>query len=686
MERRGRGDGFILDRPGSRRVGLRAHELAVRRAAHEQLRVCADAGDLAGVEHDDLVGLDHGAEPVRDHDPRAVERAQLFVHSTLGRGVERAGGFVQDQQRRLAQQRARQRQALALSARQRRAAVREHRVVAHRHLLDRVVQACEPAGVLDAILGHLGVEHRDVVADRGREQPRFLGDDPEAFAQRVQVPAGDLAAVDRDAPRERRVQSGEQPRERGLARAGSADNRDALAGRGVEADVGEHRARLARIGEREPLHEHVGGTVVGRPRARAGPRRRRLARGVEHVLDPLHVAAQLGQPHRSRDQVRDRLEKAGAERRQAEHRAERERAVQHLVRAHQHQRDRSAEAKHRQQRVEGAVEHAARDRAVERAHVQVAPALSAAFDRAHRLHGLDRGEQLDLIRLEPRLRREPFDHEPAAGARRKEIHEPLQQRETEGARGQKRRGAEQEREVDRDQRTVEQRRQRSAREQLADRGLAAHAHHQVAGRALLEERIGQIEQVVDEGKRHLRFDLGAQLEQKPRAQQVREKVERRQGHARGRDQVQQAPVTARHHLVDDDAHQGWRREREQLQHERSEQDAAPDSAHAEHPLAIAPQPVGARALLPYEPRPRLEHQRDTAQRLADLGAAAPCAGPRPDRPTRRTDCRSARTPESARGPSAGCSPSAGSAACRDRSRRRAPEDHTSARPPAVAAH
>ena len=55
---------------------------------------------------------------------------QRLLHPRLGRRVERAGRLVEDQDRRILQQRAGDRQALALAAGKRGAALADQRVVA----------------------------------------------------------------------------------------------------------------------------------------------------------------------------------------------------------------------------------------------------------------------------------------------------------------------------------------------------------------------------------------------------------------------------------------------------------------------------------------------------------------------------------------------------------------------------
>ena len=80
--------------------------------------------DPAAVHDDDPVGRAHGREAVGDDDRRAVlhQPVEGVLDQALAFGVERGGRFVEQQQGRVAQQRAGDRDALALPAREARSA------------------------------------------------------------------------------------------------------------------------------------------------------------------------------------------------------------------------------------------------------------------------------------------------------------------------------------------------------------------------------------------------------------------------------------------------------------------------------------------------------------------------------------------------------------------------------------
>ena len=90
--------------------------------ALRQKRIMRALFDHAAPVHDhDLVGAAHGGQAMRDHQRRAALRqtVQRGLHQRFGFRIERACRLVQQQDRRVAQQRAGNRHALALPARQR---------------------------------------------------------------------------------------------------------------------------------------------------------------------------------------------------------------------------------------------------------------------------------------------------------------------------------------------------------------------------------------------------------------------------------------------------------------------------------------------------------------------------------------------------------------------------------------
>jgi hypothetical protein len=118
--------------PAGRRDQLGAGQLGVQAPGASSSSVGAALDDLAGVEHDDEVGVDDRRQPVGDHQRRpALQRLlQRRLHQPLGLGVEVGGRLVEDHDRRVLEQHAGDRQPLLLAAGQPVAALADDGVVA----------------------------------------------------------------------------------------------------------------------------------------------------------------------------------------------------------------------------------------------------------------------------------------------------------------------------------------------------------------------------------------------------------------------------------------------------------------------------------------------------------------------------------------------------------------------------
>src|SRR6185295_16630805 len=93
-------------------------ERGVVAATGEQLVVRAVLDDRAGLEDDQAIHAANGREPVGDHDRRAIphQGPQRLLDVVLALGVQGAGGLVEDEDRGVLEQRARDGDPLALAA------------------------------------------------------------------------------------------------------------------------------------------------------------------------------------------------------------------------------------------------------------------------------------------------------------------------------------------------------------------------------------------------------------------------------------------------------------------------------------------------------------------------------------------------------------------------------------------
>ena len=105
---------------------------AKRPLRHRQFGETAHLDDPALVHEDDQVGVAHGGQAVGDDEGGAAcaQAVDRFLDARLGLDVERAGRLVEHQDRRVLEDGAGDRDALALAARQLAAALADERVVA----------------------------------------------------------------------------------------------------------------------------------------------------------------------------------------------------------------------------------------------------------------------------------------------------------------------------------------------------------------------------------------------------------------------------------------------------------------------------------------------------------------------------------------------------------------------------
>ena len=89
--------------PSTLRLKLEFVELLVNAAAFDQLGVFAGIHDASLTEHNNEISLLDRGKPVRNANGRAAPH-QIFerrLNGVLGLGVQRAGCFVQNQNRRV---------------------------------------------------------------------------------------------------------------------------------------------------------------------------------------------------------------------------------------------------------------------------------------------------------------------------------------------------------------------------------------------------------------------------------------------------------------------------------------------------------------------------------------------------------------------------------------------------------
>ena len=211
--------------------------------------------DAALVEDDDLVGPLHGAQAVGDHQGGAAgeEAFEGVLDEAFGLGVEGGGGFVEDEDGRVAQYGPGDGEALPLAAGEFAAPVTDVGTVAIRRGEDEVVSVSDPRRFVDLRLGDARQPENDVVVDRIVEEDGLLGDDTEVGAYVRQGELPQVGAVEGDRSGRRVVEAGEEIGDGGFAAAGVAHQRYDLAPGQVEVNSAQDLRPIGGISKTDVL-------------------------------------------------------------------------------------------------------------------------------------------------------------------------------------------------------------------------------------------------------------------------------------------------------------------------------------------------------------------------------------------------------------------------------------------------
>lgn len=228
-------------------------------------------GDPAVAQHQDPVEVGDGAQPVGDDEERGV--GELLADAPLDQGVgghvHGRGGLVEDHDPRAGDDGARQAEELALALGEVQAAFGDGaREVAEdvgvgigggggggRRRGDGGRGAARAADEVHALEGvaqrGVGVpaEGVEVAPDGAGEEDGVLRYDCQARAQVVQLDGGDVQPVDVDAPGAGLEEAEERQGQGALARAGAADDADALVVLDAEGEPVEHGREVRSIAD-----------------------------------------------------------------------------------------------------------------------------------------------------------------------------------------------------------------------------------------------------------------------------------------------------------------------------------------------------------------------------------------------------------------------------------------------------
>ena len=242
-----------------------------------------------------------------DHDHRAAAKAlRRRPERRLRFGIHGRCGFVQDEDRRIAEDGPRDPDALALARRQTHAAIAEYGAVAVRQPRDEAVRTGRPRRRLDRRRIRRVLPVGDVRRHRVVEEHRLLPHETDEPAEGVYRELPDVRPIDRDPSRLRVRKPGQQVDQRGLPAPGRPDDGDDGSARDDEVDAPQ-RGPAPLVGEADAL-------VADLP---LGTRRDPRPSGRLRVLvEDLEEAVRRGEPLRGDGRIlRERLHRRdGAQR------------------------------------------------------------------------------------------------------------------------------------------------------------------------------------------------------------------------------------------------------------------------------------------------------------------------------------------------------------------------------------
>ena len=222
---------------------LEGVEAGVELAVGQELLVSSTFLDPSVSQNQDQAGAANGGEAMSDDECGSPfhEPFQRFQKQGLGLRVERAGGFVQDEDRGILQKRARDGEPLPLATGEGPATLAQHGFVALRQTDDEIVGIGGASRRFDLGTGRFGAAKSDVICDRKRKKERLLQDQPYLCAEAFEPDVPEVASIQEHPAFPRIEKAGDEVDQGALPCAGRPDDGERLAGVSLQGDVAQDR-------------------------------------------------------------------------------------------------------------------------------------------------------------------------------------------------------------------------------------------------------------------------------------------------------------------------------------------------------------------------------------------------------------------------------------------------------------
>nr|GEU28367.1 hypothetical protein [Tanacetum cinerariifolium] len=220
-------------------AGLRLYQAVVRAFPGHQFIVAAFFHHHAAIHHHQAVRFCQRGQAVGNGNRRAAldqvfQRALDFLFRL---GIDGSSRLVEDQDLRIDQQRARNRDALAFAARQALAPFTDHRIVTLRQAQDEFVRVGGAGGRDDFFARRIRFAVRQIFRDGAEEQERLLQHQADLPAVVGYGQRADVHPVEHDGAFGHVVEAADQVDQRRFAGTGVTDQAHHFAGLDVEVDA-----------------------------------------------------------------------------------------------------------------------------------------------------------------------------------------------------------------------------------------------------------------------------------------------------------------------------------------------------------------------------------------------------------------------------------------------------------------
>ncbi|NJM32738.1 MAG: hypothetical protein HC848_07675, partial [Limnobacter sp.] len=235
---------WMLPAVGQGAIGLecRADEGQVAAAPGEKLVVGSVLGHTALVQNHDPVGIGDGREPVGDGDDGAAPAHGLeaFLNLDLGLAVERTRRFVEKQDRRVLQKRARDPHPLFLATREFQATLAHLGLVTIGQAFNKAMDVCGVCSRFNFGLTGARAPIANVIRNGVVKQHGILGHDANLRAQRLLLHLCDVLPINQDLAVTHVVKPVQQPCQSGFARTAVAHHCHRFPGGNFKTEFVQH--------------------------------------------------------------------------------------------------------------------------------------------------------------------------------------------------------------------------------------------------------------------------------------------------------------------------------------------------------------------------------------------------------------------------------------------------------------